>query len=215
MGLVVAAAIVLAWAVATPSTSVPLGSVPGACADPLPMAQGGSQSGCCHYDGGVCGCDGGRPRCCDGKVSASCRCGAPPAPTRQARFNLQPLIAVEDAAFAAQNIPEPPSRRLNWFKLGDDLWLWVRLLCSDSCWNELAPAGPLALELRWLFDPGNGPLPRGESQQVALAHGQRVAFVRRPTDQLKPGRWETEIRFDTERLCTREGHCWFPIDVKP
>jgi hypothetical protein len=210
-----AAVIVLTWAMVTPSTSVTLGTVAGACADPVQVSQGGSQSGCCHYNGGVCGCESGRARCCDGKTSTSCRCGAPPAPTRQARFNVQPLIAVDEVAFSPQNMPEPPTRRLSSFRLGEDLWLWVRLTCSESCWSELAPSGPLALELRWLFDPGSGPLPRGDSQQVVMAHGQRAAFVRRLTDPLKPGRWETEIRFDTERLCTREGHCWFPIEVKP
>ena len=29
------------------------------------------------------------------------------------------------------------------------------------------------------------------------------------------GRWETEVRFDTERLCTRgDGKCWFRIEVR-
>ena len=35
-----------------------------------------SQSGCCSHNGGVCGCDGGRAVCCDGKYSPSCGCHA-------------------------------------------------------------------------------------------------------------------------------------------
>ena len=38
-------------------------------------AAAAGKSGCCHYNKGVCGCQDGKPQCCDGKVSASCRCG--------------------------------------------------------------------------------------------------------------------------------------------
>lgn len=174
-----------------------------------------AQSGCCHYDGGVCGCEGSRARCCDGKKSASCRCGAPAAPTRQVRVALDPLLLVDDVAFADQTEVDPPTRRLTWFRIGGDrLWFWLSVNCSDGCWSELAPDGSLNLELRWLFDPGSGPLLQGEPQRISLARGQRAIFVRRPTDRLRPGQWETEVRFDTERLCTRKGECWFPIEMR-
>jgi hypothetical protein len=40
-------------------------------------------------------------------------------------------------------------------------------------------------------------------------------FVARPVNQLRQGRWETEVRFDTERLCTRgDDKCWFRIQVQ-
>jgi len=32
------------------------------------------QRGCCSHHGGVCGCSGGRKKCCDGSLSPSCRC---------------------------------------------------------------------------------------------------------------------------------------------
>ncbi len=30
--------------------------------------------GCCSHHHGVCGCDGGRARCCDGQLSPTCGC---------------------------------------------------------------------------------------------------------------------------------------------
>ena len=30
--------------------------------------------GCCSHHGGVCGCFGGRTKCCDGTFSPSCQC---------------------------------------------------------------------------------------------------------------------------------------------
>ncbi len=30
--------------------------------------------GCCSWHGGVCGCAGGRAKCCDGTLSPSCGC---------------------------------------------------------------------------------------------------------------------------------------------
>lgn len=30
--------------------------------------------GCCSHHGGVCGCSGGRSKCCDGTFSPSCQC---------------------------------------------------------------------------------------------------------------------------------------------
>jgi hypothetical protein len=32
------------------------------------------QQGCCSYHNGVCGCEFGRVKCCDGSYSPSCRC---------------------------------------------------------------------------------------------------------------------------------------------
>lgn len=40
-------------------------------ADPI------ARSGCCSYHGGVCGCDNGRAKCCDGTLSPSCGCHGP------------------------------------------------------------------------------------------------------------------------------------------
>lgn len=33
-----------------------------------------AKSGCCSWHGGVCGCVGGRAKCCDGTLSPSCGC---------------------------------------------------------------------------------------------------------------------------------------------
>ena len=33
-----------------------------------------AQRGCCSWHGGVCGCNGGRAVCCDGKLSPTCGC---------------------------------------------------------------------------------------------------------------------------------------------
>ena len=30
--------------------------------------------GCCSRHGGVCGCSGGRAKCCDGTLSPTCQC---------------------------------------------------------------------------------------------------------------------------------------------
>lgn len=30
--------------------------------------------GCCSHHQGVCGCEGGRAKCCDGSLSPSCGC---------------------------------------------------------------------------------------------------------------------------------------------
>ncbi len=30
--------------------------------------------GCCSRHGGVCGCSGGRTKCCDGTLSPTCQC---------------------------------------------------------------------------------------------------------------------------------------------
>ncbi|WP_346354723.1 hypothetical protein [Azotosporobacter soli] len=32
------------------------------------------QRGCCSHHGGVCGCEGGRAVCCDGRYSPTCGC---------------------------------------------------------------------------------------------------------------------------------------------
>jgi len=36
--------------------------------------QNPGRRGCCSWHGGVCGCQGGRVVCCDGKYSPSCKC---------------------------------------------------------------------------------------------------------------------------------------------
>lgn len=33
-----------------------------------------NRSGCCSRHGGVCGCSGGRSKCCDGTLSPTCQC---------------------------------------------------------------------------------------------------------------------------------------------
>jgi hypothetical protein len=192
------------------------GSLPGnlgSCGISPAAAAGGS--GCCHYNKGVCGCEDGKPRCCDGKVSASCRCGSGNFTTRQISVDTQPLISVADFAFASQET-EPPDPRLTLFRLGrDPLRFWFRLDCGDDCWNRLAVDGALPLEVRWLFDPGSGPLLEGMPQTIKLARDRSTVFVTRPVTQLRQGRWETEVRFDTERLCTRgDEKCWFRIQVQ-
>jgi hypothetical protein len=191
------------------------GSFPGSLNSCVSPAAAAGSTGCCHYNKGVCGCEDGRPRCCDGKVSASCSC--PSITTRQITIDTQPLISVADFAFASQQTPEPPSPRLALFRLGsaDALRFWFRLDCNDECWSRLAVDGALALEVRWLFDPGSGPLLEGAPQSIMLPRNRSTVFVARPAGQLRQGRWETEVRFDTERLCTRgDDRCWFRIQVQ-
>ena len=192
------------------------GSIPGTagtCAVPTAWAAG--TQGCCHYNKGVCGCEGGRARCCDGKVSASCRCSSG-LPTRQISIDTQPLVRLADFAFASAELPEPPSPRLTLFRLGADaLRFWFRVDCGEECWKQLSVDGALPVEVRWLFDPGGGPVVEGPPQPVALRRDRLAVFVPRPPKQLRQGRWETEVRFDTERLCTRgDGKCWFRIEVR-
>jgi hypothetical protein len=183
------------------------------CLVPAAAAQG--SSGCCHYNKGVCGCESGRARCCDGKVSASCRCNAG-LTTRQIKIDADPLIGVADFAFASQPTPEPPSPRLTLFRLGTDaLRFWFRLNCGPECWSQLATNGALAVQVRWLFDPGSGPSLEGDPQEFTLQQDRPSVFVTRKPNELRQGRWETEVRFDTERLCTRpDGKCWFRIEVR-
>lgn len=182
----------------------------------VPAASAAGSSGCCHYNRGVCGCDGGRARCCDGKVSASCRCPSGVV-TRQIGIDTEPMIRVGDYAFAGQQAPEPPNPRLILFRLGggDPLWFWFRVVCNDECWTQLAANDALPLEVRWLFDPGSGPVLEGPPQQVAFRRNRLAGFVS-PPSQLRLGRWETEVRFDTERLCLRgtDEKCWFRIQVQ-
>jgi hypothetical protein len=181
----------------------------------VPAASAAETSGCCHYNKGVCGCESGRARCCDGKVSASCRCGSG-LTTRQIRIDTEPLVSLADFAFASQERSEPPSPRLTLFQLGTDpLRFWFRLNCGPECWNQLAVDGVLPLEVRWLFDPGSGPALEGNPQPITLQRDRPAVFVTRPPSQLRPGRWETEVRFDTERLCMRgDAKCWFRIEVR-
>lgn len=44
----------------------------------VPAAAGGFQlaehRGCCSHHSGVCGCEGGRAKCCDGALSPTCGC---------------------------------------------------------------------------------------------------------------------------------------------
>jgi hypothetical protein len=197
-----------------------LGAVGGAAPLPgrpcaVPVASASSPTGCCHYNRGVCGCDSGRARCCDGKVSASCRCGGG-LTTRQIGIDTRPLVSLADFAFASQEAPEPPSARLNLFRLNTDvLRFWFRVDCGDECWSLLGPDGTLPLEVRWLFDPGSGPILEGPPQPIALPRNRPAVFVSRPPSQLRQGRWETEVRFDTERLCMRgDSRCWFRIEVR-
>jgi hypothetical protein len=184
------------------------------CAVPSALAAGAS--GCCHYNKGVCGCEGGRARCCDGKVSASCRCPAG-LTTRQITIATEPILRVADFAFAGQQAPEPPSPRLTTFRLATDpLWFWFRVVCNDECWSQLAVNETLPLEIRWLFDPGSGPVLEGKPHMLTLQRNRLAGFVSRPPGQLRQGRWETEVRFDTERLClgSADEKCWFRIQVQ-
>lgn len=191
----------------------PLAGSDGRCL--VPAASAAGSTGCCHYNKGVCGCQDGRARCCDGKVSATCRCNAG-LTTRQIRIDTEPLVSLADFAFASQETPEPPSPRLTLFRLAaDPLRFWFRLDCGPECWNQLAVDGALPVEVRWLFDPGSGPTLEGEPQRVSLPRDRPAVFVARPPSRLRQGHWETEVRFDTERLCTRgDAKCWFQIEVR-
>lgn len=182
----------------------------------VPAAAAAGSAGCCHYNKGVCGCEGGRARCCDGKVSASCRCPAG-LTTRQITIATEPILQVADFAFAGQQTPEPPSPRLTTFRLSTNpLWFWFRVVCNDECWSQLAVNETLPLEIRWLFDPGSGPVLEGKPQTLALQRNRLAGFVSQPPNRLRQGRWETEVRFDTERLCLRSADekCWFRIQVQ-
>ena len=140
-------------------------------------AAAASSGGCCHYNMGVCNCEGGRARCCDGKVSASCACADKPA-TRQITVDAESLLGLADFAFASQESPEPPSPRVTLFRLGvDTLRFWFKLDCGDECWSRLAVNGQLPLEVRWLFDPGSGPTLDGSPQAVMLQRARPSLFV--------------------------------------
>jgi hypothetical protein len=193
--------------------AAPLAGSDGACVVPAAAAAG--TSGCCHYNKGVCGCDNGRARCCDGKVSASCRCNSG-LTTRQISIDTDPILSLADVAFAARDMPEPPHPRLTLFRLGPDpLRFWFRLNCGPECWSQLAVKDALPLEVRWLFDPGSGPVLEGDPQPITLPRNRPAVFVSRPPSQLREGRWETEVRFDTERLCIRgDEKCWFRVEVR-
>lgn len=209
--LMTVALVVLILGVVAHAGSVP--GLDGGCV--VPSASAAGTPGCCHYNQGVCGCEDGRARCCDGKLSASCRCDSG-LTTRQIGIDTRPLVSLADFAFARQETTEPPSPRLHLFRLATDpLWFWFRVDCSDECWSLLAVDGALPLEVRWLFDPGGSPTLEGPPQPVALQRNRPTVFVARPPGQLRQGRWETEVRFDTERLCTRpDGKCWFRIEVR-
>jgi len=45
--------------------------VPTAKAEAFGPSEG---RGCCSHHQGVCGCEGGRAKCCDGSLSPSCGC---------------------------------------------------------------------------------------------------------------------------------------------
>ena len=48
------------------------GQIAGLSPDVMELIE--QQRGCCSWHGGVCGCSsGGRVRCCDGRLSPSCR----------------------------------------------------------------------------------------------------------------------------------------------
>ena len=79
----------------------------GTCA--VPAASAAGTQGCCHYNKGVCGCEDGRARCCDGKVSASCRCSSG-LPTRQISIDTQPLVSLSDSHSPAPSCPSRPAR---------------------------------------------------------------------------------------------------------
>ena len=197
------------------------GSLPGdADRCGVPAAAAAGSGGCCYYNKGVCDCEGGRARCCDGQVSASCRCASDALITREITVRTQKPLKLADAAFASQEFPEPPSPRLTLFQLRADalnaLRFWFRLDCGDECWSRVAVKGTLPVEVRWLFDPGGGPLPEGAPQTITLQRDRASVFVARAVSQLRPGRWETEVRFDTDRLCVRDDDrsCWFPIEVR-
>jgi hypothetical protein len=207
-----AALVILAFGV-TVWLAGPLAGDESACLVPTAAADG--PTGCCHYNRGVCGCQEGQARCCDGKISVSCRC-KPGVTTRQLRVPAEPLVSVADFAFAGQDSPEPPSPRLTLFRLAvDPLRFWFRIRCGPECWRQLAVDDALPLEVRWLFDPGSGPTLEGAPQPISLARDRPAVFVARPPGQLRVGRWETEVRFDTERLCMAgDGKCWFRIEVR-
>ena len=185
----------------------------GRCGVPGATAAGGT--GCCYYNRGVCDCEGGQARCCDGKMSASCRCAEQGPRTRDITVPTQVRLSLADFAFASQEVPEPPSLRLTQFRLADDaLRFWFRLDCGDECWSRLAVNDTLPVEVRWLFDPGYRPVLDGVPQTIALPRRRPSVFVTRPVTQLRPGRWETEVRFGTDRLCLRGDTCWFPVEVR-
>lgn len=42
-----------------------------------------AQQGCCSWHGGMCGCQGGRVVCCDGRYSPSCTCNKEDAEVKE------------------------------------------------------------------------------------------------------------------------------------
>lgn len=49
-------------------------AVPGCAGRTFATEEAAFQSGCCSHHNGVCGCSGGRKKCCDGTLSPSCQC---------------------------------------------------------------------------------------------------------------------------------------------
>ena len=44
------------------------------CVKPPDDKTEAGQRGCCSWHGGVCGCEDGRAKCCDGTLSPTCGC---------------------------------------------------------------------------------------------------------------------------------------------
>lgn len=67
--------IVLSFLALSAMADVPQSSVPEqeSCAK-IKATDKTAQQGCCSWHGGVCGCQGGRVVCCDGRYSPSCGC---------------------------------------------------------------------------------------------------------------------------------------------
>ncbi|MEB3245676.1 MAG: hypothetical protein VKJ06_06805 [Vampirovibrionales bacterium] len=64
-----------------------------------------SQTGCCSFHGGVCGCAGASTQCCDGSLSPSCSCVWDPV--TQSYWLGRAKLSVKAQAQLLQVCPQP------------------------------------------------------------------------------------------------------------
>ncbi len=181
------------------------------------VAAAADQGGCCHFGGGVCGCQGGRVQCCKGNLTSSCPCGprATPAegPELRGPGRDGPPLLLRAAAFTNKTTG-PPLFRMSASKAGEAVWFWLELDCPGPCLTQLATVDPnLKVTLYWYFDPGSGPILRDD-----LKVDQVVAPEPQPPRAAIPvalpaGNWIAEVGYGADRVCLKDDTCAFRLRV--
>ncbi len=181
------------------------------------VAAAADQGGCCHFGGGVCGCQGGRVQCCKGNLTSSCPCGprATPAEGPELRGSDRdgPPLRLRTAAFTNKTTG-PPLFRLTGAKAGEAVWLWLELDCPGPCLKQLTTADPdLKVTLYWYFDPGSGPILRDDLKvDQAVAPDPQPPRVAIPVS-LPTGNWIAEVGYGADRVCLKDDTCAFRLRV--